>query len=364
MSGSELDAILENVETVASMETERAIYPRLKRFLRMVVRTCLPHPMASTDASLLGLAPKLAARLHQQAGKRPKCLHSDACPGGIMLRRFLAVGGERFVMMKSALLVGLALHAGACARINSPDQQVTPPVNANPDTGQSHSIPSEELDYTPVDGALYLGTQCPIGSFAEPDAVKAALWDCNSPVMSRFRILEPAPTVLFQADCRKRLLTVRIKELELDLTWQVLPDGRFSIPVEKSPKITLDADATGNGPCVAATRLTLSGTLQCEDVDHPEILVDSVWLLNPPPLPIPSPSPSVLPSPTPVLSPTPLPSSSPLPMPSPQPSSQPSSAPSGGTVILEAFSGTSLFQACHFEESCLLHAPHRLKQCR
>jgi hypothetical protein len=266
-----------------------------------------------------------------------------------------------------AVLLTFSASFGACARIGELDETNQSAEDASSGEGSPSDSPSE-IEYIPVDGALYFGTQCPIGSFADPEPVLSALWDCDAPTVSRFRILEPAPTVLLQADCRKRLLTVRIRELELDLTWQILPDGRFSIPVDKSPPIYFEGDSTGEGPCVALTRLTLSGTLHCEDLDHPEIQLDSVWMLNPPPLPTPSPSPSAspsaTPSPGPSASPSPAPTASPSPSPSAAPSPQPSASPSSGVIALDRAVRTTNARTCRFEESCLLHAPHRLKQCR
>jgi len=242
-----------------------------------------------------------------------------------------------------------------CADFSSSPQEVTEVPEA-----------TEDLGYIEVKSPFQIGSICPFGSVPAPKPVIGALWDCEESRLEELSLRESAPSLQFLADCRKRLLTLRSERQQLDLTWQVLPDGRFVIPVEKPISMTLTEDQPNLGACQASTQLVVSGQMDCVDVDRPEIQVDLLWYLAPDPAsfptpvrsPVPSPSPSPSASPSPPPQPEPSPSSLPSPLPSPSPSSSP-------TTIAFHWSPPEWPSArvCQLPKSCFIHVPHRFKQC-
>ena len=264
---------------------------------------------------------------------------------------------SRFPFYSAATLL-LLLLVGACAKGES---------NFAEQTQDEGNV--AELGYIPVNGTVLLGTQCPYGSIPTPEPVLSALWDCESSGLSSLDLTQSPSPLLFQADCTKRMLTVRMQERGIDLTWQVLPDGRFVIPVDKLIPLSVQDDGTGMGPCVTETKLVISGTLNCAQQDRPSIQLDPVWYLNAPIDPLPQPSPSGSPSPAPTPSPSVSVSPSPTPSPSASPAPTESPAPSPSLLVSAALNGALRLDAgvarrCQFEATCLLHAPHRLQQCQ
>ncbi len=270
------------------------------------------------------------------------------------------------ITLKGAGVIALILAGYSCAKVQDPlipdgisySEPATSPESPAP---SESGTPEEDSGYLPVSGEFRFGTVCPLGNLSDPESVAGGLWDCGAPGLDSLKLKSPAPIILMQADCRKRLLTVRVRELDFEVTWQVLPDGRFSIPLEKRPQLLFSEDGSGMGECAVEALLTLSGEIQCDKPDQPKIRFDSVWLLNPPPAqavsPSPSASPSAMPSPLPSTSPSTQPSASPSIVPSPRPSASPSLSARGEFRV-------QTNRACRFESSCFLHAPHRLEQCR
>ncbi len=224
-------------------------------------------------------------------------------------------------------------------------------------TAPSPEATEDPIEYIEVDSAFLIGSQCPFGSIPAPEPVLGGLWDCEESGLARLVFREAPPTLQFLADCKKRLLTVRSPQNQTDLTWQVLPDGRFVIPVDKFFSLELSEDRPGLGPCQADSQLVVSGQMNCADIDRPEIQVDVLWYLAPDPIPSPSESPAAAPTPAP--SPSATPSPSPSVTPSPLPLALPSSsgATRGQRLAREAA------RACTFSKSCFVHVPHRFKQC-
>jgi hypothetical protein len=267
--------------------------------------------------------------------------------------------------LKVAGVLGLLLAGNSCARVQDPlipeGVSYSEPTNATetPSPDESES-PPEDPGYLPVSGEFRFGSVCPLGNLSDPESAAAGLWDCEASGLESLRLKSPAPIILMQADCRKRLVTVRVRDLDFEVTWQVLPDGRFSIPLERRPQLLFAEDGSGMGECAVESLLTLSGEIQCDKPDQPKIRFDSVWLLNPPepaPAPVPSVSPSAAPSPAPSSQPSSMPSMQPSTAPSPIPSASPIAGPRRDFRVV-------VNRACRFERSCFLHAPHRLEQCR
>jgi hypothetical protein len=151
-------------------------------------------------------------------------------------------------------------------------------------------------DYIPVEGSFSFMNQCPFGNLGSPTRVKGGLWNCplgSDPI----GLLKSPPELLLQGDCRKRLLTVRtfaqapegpggsVPRPDWDTTWELRPDGTFSIEWEQSVPLILSRDSAnaepGAAPCGVAALLRLSGQLVCDDPDRPLLKIDTHWDLTP-----------------------------------------------------------------------------------
>jgi len=136
-------------------------------------------------------------------------------------------------------------------------------------------------DYIAVDGGFGFISQCPYGSMSSPEYVRGGLWACPLGADS-VQLSTPPPELILQADCRKRLLTVRKVDRTLDSTWEVSPDGSFDIFFDFSAPIVLSRDQRNAGPCQAQATLELSGKLDCADPDKVVFQVDTHWNLSSP----------------------------------------------------------------------------------
>lgn len=128
----------------------------------------------------------------------------------------------------------------------------------------------------PVEGRVAFGNQCPYGTFSEPNPVRVGLWDC--PIgLGTMELTEPPPTLVFQADCKKKLLTIRSTDRKLDSLWEVMPDGSFSITLDAGGAARFRTDGSGNTNCVTYLSADVHGRLNCLDRDRVNIDVNVVW---------------------------------------------------------------------------------------
>ena len=119
----------------------------------------------------------------------------------------------------------------------------------------------------------YFANQCPYGSQTENKGVKLELWDC--PVAEKLQLSEPIPPLLLQADCTKKILTVRTADRSLDFGGEVMPDLSFYFVLD-SGIAKFKTDGTHNN-CQTNLEVEMWGKLDCKDRDKAVIKLEAVW---------------------------------------------------------------------------------------
>src|SRR4051812_47640571 len=67
----------------------------------------------------------------------------------------------------------------------------------------------------PVQGAASFGTQCPYGTYSQPKPAKLELRDCPLKI-TKLELAESPRSLIFQADCKKKLLNIRSADRRVD----------------------------------------------------------------------------------------------------------------------------------------------------
>jgi hypothetical protein len=130
---------------------------------------------------------------------------------------------------------------------------------------------------TPVNGELQFASQCPYGTASDPQPARLELWDCPVGV-PRLELSEPPKPVVFQADCKKKLLIVRNLERNgLDTMWEVSPDGHFSASMDGG---RIGLGNLSGGACETNAILNVTGKLDCTDRDRVTITAETNWWLG------------------------------------------------------------------------------------
>jgi hypothetical protein len=146
------------------------------------------------------------------------------------------------------------------------------------DESQTKEPEISEGGMIPVVGNASFGSQCPYGSITNPRPATVGVWDC--PVgLKKVELAEPPPALILQADCKKRILTVRSADQRIDTAWEVMPDGTFSVTLDNL-QLRLQSDGSGNSGCTAHLSTDLWGSLQCSDRDKVDIKFDTIWWLS------------------------------------------------------------------------------------
>ena len=150
---------------------------------------------------------------------------------------------------------------------------VTIPVLSFCGKGDEESVPSEQM--MAVNGSVPVGSQCPYGYYTDPKPLKVNGWECGE-VLQSIDIIESPSALILQADCKKKLLTVRTVDSLLDSTWEIMPDGTFSLTVD-SGALKIRDDGAGNPNCVTFPSTEVWGKIDCGDADKLTINYDIIW---------------------------------------------------------------------------------------
>jgi hypothetical protein len=170
------------------------------------------------------------------------------------------------------------------------------------------------------------GSHCPFGTYSPPSAVPIELHDCPLGQPS-IELVEPLQPILFLVDCKKKTIDIRGTERAHGASsWEFLPDGSFQFGFKGgTAKIKQNA---AEESCMTPLRGAMRGRIDCSNMDHAVISVQTVWWLGET-YDEPAPAPSVEPTPIPSFIATPTPSASTIPMPVPAPSESPIPSASG-----------------------------------
>lgn len=133
-----------------------------------------------------------------------------------------------------------------------------------------------------VKGTTYFGSQCTLGTLPDAAPAKMGALECDTP--AQFIELSQAPSgFLFQADCKKLSITVRSKDGngKIDGNFKMLPNGTFNLSITDNTVGSVGIrGATGTPGCTAFPTLDLAGAVDCTDLDHAVIQVDTLWNLS------------------------------------------------------------------------------------
>src|SRR5262249_8256337 len=106
---------------------------------------------------------------------------------------------------------------------------------------------------------------------------KLELLEC--PVrFSPLELQEPLQPLLVQVDCDKKLMTVRSADRRVDHTWNVMPDGSFTLTADGG-LATLKRDTVG-ATCQTPVTAELWGKVNCVDKDRATIQVKANYTLG------------------------------------------------------------------------------------
>lgn len=133
-----------------------------------------------------------------------------------------------------------------------------------------------EAGMIPVSQSAAFGTQCQLGTAAEPEPVSLGLWDC--PVDMNVVNLEQAPKAfMLKADCIKKTLSIRTTDGTADTYWNLPANGEFDLFLNASEfskdgnAVIFETDNVGAGKCVSYAQVNLWGKVDCSDRDNPRV---------------------------------------------------------------------------------------------
>lgn len=138
-------------------------------------------------------------------------------------------------------------------------------------------------------GFAAFGTRCSAGFAADPKAIRLNLWSCpvNLPVVE---LAQPIQPLIFQADCARKLLTIRSQDNSVNTTWEIMPDSSFNI-TQEGLYAKLKSDGRGNDDCVTPISADLWGKVECEKSDgtsdKAKIRFETVMWINKTDTPVP-----------------------------------------------------------------------------
>ncbi len=276
----------------------------------------------------------------------------------------------RILLGMVTIVITAAITYGCSQNLNSSDPQMMVPEPI-PSLFPSGGFPQ----LMEVVGSAAFGNQCPYGSYVAPLPVPLELWECPLH-LPKVELLESLPSLILQADCKKKTLDVRSQDRSIaPVTWEVMPDGNFYV-VFNAGVAQLKDDGEGHSNCSVPMVAYMWGRIECKDRDQASIRVETVWRLgvtmeDTMGQPSPNPSASVAagsPGPHPSLSPVPTPGSSSNPGPS-VPHTRP--RPPRLDVIHPALPltpqdtrGSGSSSGCKVPASCYFHSTTRLDQCQ
>jgi len=232
------------------------------------------------------------------------------------------------------------------------------------------TLASDSAGAVEVNGVAGFGSQCPYGTFSRPNSAKLNLWDCNIG-RSSVELVEPLRALIFQADCKKKLITVRTLDGKLDTTWEVMPNGSFFFSIDGGTAKFRD-DGAGNANCASSMSTDVFGKIDCANRDKVVINFESVWWLGKPYTPPPTaPGPGVSPAasaspgmPVPIATPSAAPIAGPG-HPTPTPTSiRPSPVPTRHVLSFElqdAVRETGV--ECKLPKGCYFYSSAVVRQC-
>lgn len=188
------------------------------------------------------------------------------------------------------MAVAVVLFPG-CGKSTVSSPSATPPALASTADGQNL-----------MKGYAAFGSQCSSGFNTDPKAVKLELWSCpfKVPVVE---LTEPIQPLYLNADCARKVLTIRSYDRSINVNWELMPDGSFYL-TQGGLSAKIKDDGNGNQGCSVPLSMDLWGHVDCSpnSRNQAKIYIESVmWLSGKSPS---TPSPSV--SPTPFSPPPPI----------------------------------------------------------
>jgi hypothetical protein len=136
---------------------------------------------------------------------------------------------------------------------------------------------------TPVTGHAFFGSQCPYGDFSDPTPGDLELWNCPTG-LSNVALKQALQPLIFEVDCKKKVISARNFDHLNDSLWEMMPDGSFAFTVTGGAADLAD-DGTGKS-CQTMLSATVTGQADCsKDRDRMLISVDAVWNFTSDPLP-------------------------------------------------------------------------------
>ncbi|MEK6706559.1 MAG: hypothetical protein AAB116_01380 [Candidatus Poribacteria bacterium] len=209
----------------------------------------------------------------------------------------------------------------------------------------------------PVIGTVSFGSQCPYGTVSPLVPLPLNLWDC--PVgLNALELITPLRPLVLQVDCKKKVISARSENRELDTAWEIMPDGSFYFTIDGGTA-RVKNDGAGNNNCSIPLSADMWGKVDCSDRDKVNINIEAMWWFG-------KKEPSPTTSPSPVISPSP--SISPPPSPSPSPtSSLPSPRPTVTQPPRRSFNISAVYNVanveCKIPKSCFLYTSAIIRQC-
>jgi len=167
----------------------------------------------------------------------------------------------------------------AATHLNCGKSDPNDSIEGAPDsTANQNPNESQNLEYIPVEGGISFRSQCPYGTLSRSYPAKVGLWQCPTQ-LSQVQLTSAPPELLLPADCQKKIITIRTADRKLDLTWETLPDGSFSLEAPPLPAAFAE-DGSGGGACFQWITASLWGKLTCQDRERATLKFESVWWLK------------------------------------------------------------------------------------
>lgn len=119
-----------------------------------------------------------------------------------------------------------------------------------------------------VQGTLGIGSECAYGFTTKPKQFPLTMENC--PIgRGSVQLLQNIQSVYFQGDCKRKYLTVRIRNPDgspnpwNDSTWEISPDGKFDFFVDGAYAELRSDGIGGHQNCVAPLRMEFEGWMDC-----------------------------------------------------------------------------------------------------
>lgn len=140
-----------------------------------------------------------------------------------------------------------------------------------------------EETFTEINGNMFYRSQCPYGTLSEEAPLYLELWDCPMGVDS-VNLVSASRNLVFKADCKEKLVTIRSDDGALNLVWQTMPNGVFNATFDGG-LIGLSGDtANANSSCSTNAMVEVRGRVNCDDpnLDRDKVNIEAeiLWWLG------------------------------------------------------------------------------------